>query len=225
VVEILIAPRYGTHGARRRRVTPHLTVRQDYTRHARMRPSPRRSSVATQRRRRRGLSRAAASQLASARRRLSSTVTSCNAGRMRLPQRSSIPCASAKHGSGKAPESGALRRYSPSKFGDRGRGPWSGIAVTRYHNPGPSHPGRCSQAQMNVCRQQGNGVCVLLLIPYLLPAAPNGNGTPALLVSRSEISDATSVNPIQPQTAPRHLSTAEHSPPHFSTACPSTHQP
>jgi hypothetical protein len=110
---------------------------------------------------------------------------------MRLPQRSSIPCASAKHGSGKAPGSGALRRYSPSKFGDRGRGPWSGIAVTRYHNPGPSHPGRCSQAQMNVCRQQGNGVCVLLLIPYLLPAAPNGNGTPALLVSRSEISDAT----------------------------------
>jgi len=25
VVEILIAPRYGTHGARRRHVTPHLT--------------------------------------------------------------------------------------------------------------------------------------------------------------------------------------------------------
>jgi hypothetical protein len=87
---------------------------------------------------------------------------------MRLPQRSSIPCASAKHGPGKAPGSGALRRYSPSKFGDRGRGPWSGTAVTRYHNPGPSHPGRCrvQTAQMNVCRQQGNGVCVLLLILY-----------------------------------------------------------
>lgn len=145
---------------------------------------------------------------------------------MRLPQRSSIPCASAKHGSGKAPGSGALRRYSPSKFGDRGRGPWSDIAVTRYHIQDPD---RCRQAQMNVCRQQGNGVCVLLLIPYLLPAAPNGNGTPALLVSRSEISNATAVNPIQPQTAPRHLSTAEHSPPHLSTAClpinPSTLNP
>jgi hypothetical protein len=136
---------------------------------------------------------------------------------MRLPQRSSIPCASAKHGSGKAPGSGALRRYSPSKFGDRGRGPWSDIAVTRYHI---QDQGRCRQARVNVCRQQGNGVCVLLLIPYLLPAAPTGNGTPALLVSRSEISDATAVNPIQPQTAPRHLSTAEHSPPHLSTACP-----
>jgi hypothetical protein len=144
---------------------------------------------------------------------------------MRLPQRSSIPCASAKHGPGKTPGSGALRRYSPSKFGDRGRGPWSDIAVTRYHI---QDPGRCRQAQMNVCQQQGNGVCVLLLILYLLvllPAAPNGNGTPALLVSRSEISVATAVNPIQPQTAPRHLSTAEHSPPHLSTACPSTHQP
>jgi hypothetical protein len=141
---------------------------------------------------------------------------------MRLPQRSSIPCASAKHGSEKALGSGPLRRYSPSKFGDRERGPWSDIAVTRYHI---QDPGRCRQAQRNVCQQQGNGVCVLLLIPYLLPAAPNGNGTPALLVSRSEISDATAVNPIQPQTAPRHLSTAEHSPPHSSTGCPSTWNP
>jgi len=56
------------------------------------------------------------SQIAIARRRWST----CDAGRMRLPQRSSTPCASAKHGSGKAPGSGALRRYSPSKFGDPG---------------------------------------------------------------------------------------------------------
>ena len=58
------------------------------------------------------------SQIAIARRRWST----CDAGRMRLPQRSSIPCASAKHGSEKALGSGPLRRYSPSKFGDRERG-------------------------------------------------------------------------------------------------------